>query len=40
MKVTSEQLDFYKEEGYVVIEGALTDDDLEPLIQEHNLIVG
>ena len=27
MKVTSEQLDFYKEEGYIVIEGALTDAD-------------
>jgi ectoine hydroxylase-related dioxygenase (phytanoyl-CoA dioxygenase family) len=39
MKVTSEQLDFYKEEGYIVIEGALTDADLEPLIQAHIAIV-
>ncbi len=39
MKVTSKQLDFYKEEGYVVVAGALTDNDLEPLIQDHNVIV-
>ena len=39
MKVTSAQLDFYREEGYVVIEGGLTDDDLEPLIQDH-IVVG
>ena len=39
MNVTSEQLDFYKEEGYVLVEGGLTDDDLEPLIQGHSVIV-
>ena len=33
MNVTSEQLEFYREEGYIVFPGALTDDDLEPLIQ-------
>jgi len=39
MKVTSEHLDFFKEEGYVFIAGALSDDDLEPLIHDHNVIV-
>ncbi len=39
MKVTSEHLDFYKEQGYVVIEGGLTDDDIEPLIQDHIVTV-
>ena len=39
MRVTNEQLDFYKEEGYVIIPGGLTDDDLEPLIQDHIGIV-
>lgn len=39
MKVTSDQLEFYKEQGYVVIEGVLTDGDLEPLIQDHIAIV-
>lgn len=39
MKVTNEHLNFFKEEGYVIIPGALTDDDLEPLIQDHNVIV-
>ncbi|MBT3603515.1 MAG: mitomycin antibiotic biosynthesis protein [Candidatus Latescibacteria bacterium] len=39
MSVTKEHLDFYEEEGYVIIEGGLTDSDLEPIIQGHNLIV-
>ena len=39
MSVTEEQLAFYEKEGYVVIRGALTDGDLAPLIQEHDLIV-
>ena len=39
MHVTSEHLDLFKEEGYVVIEAGLTDDDLEPLIQDHNVVV-
>ena len=39
MKVTAEKLDFYKREGYVIIEGGLTDADLEPLIQGHIVIV-
>lgn len=39
MTVTADQLDFYAEEGYVVIEGALDDEDLTPLIQAHELIV-
>ncbi|NKB67956.1 MAG: mitomycin antibiotic biosynthesis protein [Candidatus Latescibacteria bacterium] len=39
MKVTDEQLDFYRQEGYVIFAGGLTDDDLEPLIQDHNSIV-
>jgi phytanoyl-CoA hydroxylase len=39
MNLTSEHLDFFKEEGYVIVEGGLTDDDLEPLIQDHNVIV-
>jgi len=39
MSVTQEHLDFYKEEGYVIIEGGLTDNDLEPIIQDHNDIV-
>ena len=39
MQVTSEQLNFYKEEGYVIIKGGLSDDDIAPLIQDHNIIV-
>ena len=39
MKVTSQQLDFFEEEGYVIIKGGLTDDDLAPLIEDHNIIV-
>ena len=39
MNITSEQLDFFEEEGYVVVEAGLTDEDLEPLIQTHNVIV-
>jgi phytanoyl-CoA hydroxylase len=38
-KVSSEDLEFYKQEGYVVIKGGLGDRDLEPLIQDHNTIV-
>ena len=39
MNVTSEQLEFYQEEGYIVFAGGLTDDDLEPLIQDHHIVV-
>ena len=39
MKVTSDHLSFFKEEGYVIVEDGLSDDDLEPIIQDHNLIV-
>ncbi len=39
MTVTDEQVAFYEKEGYVVIKGALTNGDLAPLIQEHDLIV-
>ncbi len=39
MPVTAAQLDFYKEDGYVVIEDALDDADLDPLINVHELIV-
>ena len=35
MPVTDDQLNFFKEEGYVIIKGGLTDADLEPLIQDH-----
>lgn len=39
MSVTKEHLNLYKEKGYVIIENGLTDDDLEPIIQDHNRIV-
>ena len=39
MKVTSQHLEFFEEEGYVIIKGGLTDDDLAPLIEDHNIIV-
>lgn len=39
MPVTAQDLDFYREHGYVVLEGALTDHDLHPLIQDHNAVV-
>jgi hypothetical protein len=35
MKVTEAHLKQFEEEGYVVIEGVLTDDDLEPIIQDY-----
>ena len=39
MKVTEQQLAFYREHGYVVIEKALSDADIAPLIQAHVEIV-
>ncbi len=39
MKVPSQQLDFFEEEGYVIIKGGLTDGDLAPLIEDHNIVV-
>ncbi|HCV24833.1 MAG: mitomycin antibiotic biosynthesis protein [Gemmatimonadetes bacterium] len=39
MTVRAEDLEFYKEHGYVVFPKALTDEDLEPLIQDHVAIV-
>ncbi|MBN62611.1 MAG: mitomycin antibiotic biosynthesis protein [Gemmatimonadetes bacterium] len=39
MSVTDRHLEFYKERGYVVLEGVLSDDDLEPVIQDHIAIV-
>lgn len=39
MQVTQEHHSFYREQGYVVLGGALTDADLEPLIQDHVAIV-
>ena len=39
MKVTRDHLEFYQQEGYVVVRGALSDEDLAPLIQAHDLIV-
>ena len=40
MSVTKGHLEFYRERGYVVLEGVLRDDDLAPVIQDHNAIVG
>ena len=39
MIITNEHLEFYRERGYVVLEGVLSDDDLEPVIQDHIAIV-
>ena len=39
MNVTEEHLRFYEEEGYVVLEGALTKEDLEPIIQDYTAVV-
>jgi phytanoyl-CoA hydroxylase len=39
MSVTGEQLDVYKRDGYVLFPGALTDEDLAPLIGDHEAIV-
>ena len=38
-KLTEDHLARYVEEGYVVVEGGLTDDDLEPVIREYEDIV-
>ena len=40
MKIADKDIDFYKEQGYVIIPAALSDEDIEPLIQDHNEIVG
>ena len=39
MKLSGQQLERYVEEGYVVVEGGLTEDDLEPVIGEYADIV-
>lgn len=39
MHVTEAHLDFYKEQGYVIIEGGLSDADLAPIIEDHVHIV-
>jgi hypothetical protein len=39
MQLTSKHLEQYFEHGYVVVEGALTDDDLQPVIDDYNAIV-
>ena len=35
MTLTKEQLEHFKEEGYVVLEAALQDADFEPVIQDY-----
>ena len=39
MHVTETHLDFYKDQGYVIIEGGLSDADLAPIIEDHVHIV-
>ena len=39
MKMTEQHLARYIEEGYVVVEGGLTDADLEPVIQDYTSII-
>ena len=39
MKMTGAHVERYVEEGYVVVEGGLTDADLEPVIQDYTDIV-
>ena len=35
MKLTAEQIEQFNEQGYVVVEGALEDSDLDPVIEEY-----
>jgi len=39
MPLTKEHLEHYIENGYVVVEGALTDDDLQPVIDDYADVV-
>ena len=39
MSITNEHLEFYKEHGYVVLEGIMSDDDLDSVIQDYIAIV-
>ncbi|MEC7228357.1 MAG: hypothetical protein VXW00_15895, partial [Candidatus Latescibacterota bacterium] len=39
MHVTEAHLDFYKDQGYVIIKGGLSDADLAPIIEDHVHIV-
>lgn len=39
MQLTSKHLEQYFENGYVVVEGAVTDDDLQPVIDDYNTVV-
>ena len=35
MKLTQSQIDHFEQEGYVLLEGVLTDSDLDPVIEEY-----
>ena len=39
MSITDKHLEFYKEHGYVVLESIMSDDDLDPIIQDYIAIV-
>ena len=39
MTLTKEQLEHFKEEGYVVLEAALKDIDFEPVIQDYEGVI-
>ena len=39
MTMTKEQLEHFKEEGYVVLEAALQDVDFEPVIQDYEGVI-
>ena len=39
MTITKEQLEHFKEEGYVVLEAALQDVDFEPVIQDYEAVI-
>lgn len=39
MSVINEHLEFYKEHVYVVLEGIMSDDDLDSVIQDYIAIV-
>ena len=39
MRLTKEHLEQYFENGYVVVEGALTNDDLQPVIDDYTIII-
>ena len=39
MTLTKEQLQHFKEEGYVVLEAALMDVDFEPVVQDYEAVI-